>query len=115
VRGGDGPPLEDVYFLRDDMAAMAWAVEQAVQGPLDAPVDAAQLALAFDTGFPPPPPPARVPGGPAPAYALEQIPPANWIPMVPVVAPGGAPGRARPRPGWSGLAFDLVKPLGPVQ
>jgi hypothetical protein len=174
----DGPPLEDVYFLRDDMAAMAWAVEQAVQGPLDAPVDAAQLALAFDTAFPPPPPPAQVPGGPAQAYALEQIPPANWIPMVPVVAPGGAryfrrgilvrpgygdvhattrllepgqpffvadecipavgaevtrsfrrtrwtdgstvtwlahrdaPGRG---PGWSGLAFDLVKPLGPVQ
>jgi hypothetical protein len=174
----DGAPLEDVYFLRDDMAAMAWAVEAAVQGPLDAPVDAAQLALAFDAAYPQPSPPAQTPGGPAQAYTLEQIPPANWIPMVPVVAPAGAryfrrgilvrpgygdvhpaarllePGQpffvadeCIPRegaevtryfrrarwtdgstvtwlahrggpglgPGWSGLAFDLVRPLGPQQ
>jgi hypothetical protein len=174
----DGAPLEDVYFLRDDMAAMAWAVEAAVQGPLDAPVDAAQLALAFDAAYPQPSPPAQVPGGPAQYYTLEQIPPANWIPMVPVVAPAGAryfrrgilvrpgygdvhpaarllePGQpffvadeCIPRagaevtryfrrarwtdgstvswlahrgspglgPGWSGLAFDLVRPLGPPQ
>jgi hypothetical protein len=171
----DGAPLEDVYFLRDDMAAMAWAVEAAVQGPLDAPVDAAQLALAFDAAYPQPSPPAQTPGGPAQYYSLEQIPPANWIPMVPVVAPTGAryfrrgilvrpgygdvhpaarllePGQpffvadeCLPRagaeviryfrrarwtdgstvtwlahrggpglgPGWSGLAFDLVRPLG---
>ncbi|MGH3296766.1 MAG: hypothetical protein ACRDP7_33735 [Trebonia sp.] len=174
----DGAPLEDVYFLRDDMAAMAWAVEATVQGPLDAPVDAAQLAFAFDAAFPPPPPPAQTPGGPAQAYALEQIPPANWIPMVPVVSPTGAryfrrgilvrpgygdvhaaarllePGQpffvadeCIPRegaevtryfrrtrwtdgstvtwlahrdgpglgPSWSGLAFDLVRPLGSQQ
>jgi hypothetical protein len=174
----EGAPLEDVYFLRDDMAAMAWAVEATVQGPLDAPADAAQLALEFDAAYPQPSPPAQVPGGPAQYYTLEQIPPANWIPMVPVVAPTGAryfrrgilvrpgygdvhaaarllePGqpffvaderipregaevtryfrRARWTdgstvtwlahrggpglgPGWSGLAFDLVRPLGPGQ
>ena len=174
----DGAPLEDVYFLRDDMAAMAWAVEATVQGPLDAPVDAAQLALEFDAAYPQPSPPAQTQGGPAQYYSLEQIPPANWIPMVPVVAPAGAryfrrgilvrpgygdvhaaarllePGQpffvadeCIPRegaevtryfrrarwtdgstvtwlahrggpglgPGWSGLAFDLVRPLGPRQ
>lgn len=171
----EGTPLEDVYFLRDDMAAMAWAVEATVQGPLDAPVDAAQLALDFDAAYPQPSPPAQTPGGPAQYYRLEQIPPVNWIPMVPVVAPAGAryfrrgilvrpgygdvhatarllePGQpffvadeCIPRegaevkryfrrtrwtdgstvtwlahrggpglgPGWSGLAFDLVRPLG---
>jgi hypothetical protein len=174
----EGAPLEDVYFLRDDMAAMAWAVEATLQGPLDAPADAAQLALEFDAAYPQPSPPAQTPGGPAQYYALEQIPPANWIPMVPVVAPAGAryfrrgilvrpgygdvhaaarllePGqpffvadecipregaevtryfrrarwtdgstvtwlahRGEPGlgPGWSGLAFDLVRPLGPGQ
>jgi hypothetical protein len=86
----DGTPLEDVYFLRDDMAAMSWAVEHEVQGPLDAPVDATQLAFEFDAAFPQPAPPAQTPGGPAQTYTLERIPPANWIPMVPVVAPSGA-------------------------
>jgi len=172
-----GPALEDVFFLRDDMAAMSWAVEHALQGPLDAPVDAIQLAFEFDAAYPEPTPPAQTPGGPAQTYELAQIPPANWIPMVPVIAPGGAlyfrrgilvrPGygdvhaaaqllepehpffvadasipregaevtryfrrtrwtdgstitwlahRSRPGrgPGWSGLAFDLVKPLPPA-
>jgi hypothetical protein len=173
----DGTPLEDVYFLRDDMAAMSWAVEHEVQGPLDAPADAAQLAFEFDAAFPQPALPAQSPGGPAQTYALERIPPANWIPMAPVVSPSGAlyfrrgilvrPGygdvhatanllqpaqpffvadecipregaevtryfrrtrwsdgstltwlahRNRPGlgPGWSGLAFDLIKPLPPA-
>ena len=86
----EGDPLEDVYFLRDDMAAMSWAVEHELQGPLDAPVSADQLALVFDSAFPQPPLPARTPGGPAQVYTAEQIPPANWIPMVPVAAPSGA-------------------------
>jgi hypothetical protein len=86
----DGTPLEDVYFLRDDMAAISWAVEHEVQGPLDAPVDATQLAFEFDAAFPQPAPPAQTPGGPAQTYTVERIPPANWIPMVPVASPSGA-------------------------
>ncbi len=86
----DGAAVEDVYFLRDDMAAMSWAVEHALQGPMDTPVDGAELAQAFAAACPEPPQPAQVPGGPAQSYQLEQIPPANWIPMVPVVAPSGA-------------------------
>jgi hypothetical protein len=86
----EGAPLEDVYFLRDDMAAMSWAVEHSLQGPLDAPVDALQLAFEFDAAYPAPAPAGRTPGGPAQTYVLERLPPANWIPMVPVVAPAGA-------------------------
>src|ERR1700690_3733245 len=61
----DGTPLEDVYFLRDDMAAMSWAVENQLQGPLDAPVDATQLAFEFDAAYPQPTLPAPTPGRPA--------------------------------------------------
>jgi hypothetical protein len=86
----EGTPIEDVFFLRDDMAALAWAVEHQLQGPLDAPVDALQLAFDFDTAFPEPLPPPQVPGGPTQAYELETTPPVNWIPMVPVVSPTGA-------------------------
>ncbi len=173
----EGQPLEDVYFLRDDMAALCWAVEHQLQGPLDAPVDATQLAFDFDAAFAPPPLPDQVPGGAAQTYVLENPVPANWIPMVPVVSPTGAryfrrgvmvrPGygdvhaaarllqpqqplfvadesipregaevtryfrrtrwtdgstvtwlahRNRPGrgPGWSGLAFDLARPLPPA-
>jgi hypothetical protein len=86
----EGPALEDVYFLRDDMAAMSWAVEHALQGPLDAPVDALQLAFQLDAAYPVPPVPPQTPGGPAQTFTLERIPPANWIPMVPVAGPTGA-------------------------
>jgi hypothetical protein len=174
----EGPPVEDVYFLRDDMAALSWAVEHQLQGPLDAPVDALQLAFDFDAAFPQQPLPQQAPGGPTQAYVLEMPVPVNWIPMVPVVSPTGAryfrrgvmvrpgygdvhasarllepqhplfvadesipregaqvtryfrrtrwtdgstvtwlahhtrPGRGQ---GWSGLAYDLVRPLPPGQ
>lgn len=115
----EGTPMEDVYFLRDDMAAMSWAVEHELQGPLDAPVDAAQLAFEFDTAFPQPPPPVQAPGGPSQTYALEQIPPANWIPMVPVVSPSGALFFRRGilvRPGYGDVhaAAQLLEPGQPL-
>lgn len=115
----DGAALEDVYFLRDDMAAMSWAVEHALQGPMDTPVDGAQLAQAFAAAFPQPPPPHQLPGGPGQAYQLEQIPPANWIPMVPVVSPWGARYFRRGilvRPGYGDVhaTADLLQPGQPL-
>jgi hypothetical protein len=114
----DGAPLEDVYFLRDDMAAMSWAVESKLQGPLDEPVDGAQLAAEFDAAFPQPPLPTQTPGGPAQTYTLEQIPPADWIPMVPVVSPSGALYFRRGilvRPGYGDVhaAAQLLEPGHP--
>ncbi len=85
----DAPAIEEVAFLRDDMAAMAWAVENALQGDLDAPVDAYQMYLQRLAANPPPPPPTATPGAPPIYYTLEQPPPDNWIPMVPVQTPGG--------------------------
>jgi len=115
----EGTPMEDVYFLRDDMAAMSWAVEHELQGPLDAPVDAAQLAFEFDAAFPQPSPPVQAPGGPSQTYTLEQIPPANWIPMVPVVSPSGALFFRRGilvRPGYGDVhaAAQLLEPGQPL-
>ncbi len=84
-------PLEQVLFLRDEMAAMAWGVERLLQGPLDAPVDgyeAWRLRLLHD---PPPTPPQPQPGGPAVYYLLETSVPDNWIALVPVRTPAGQP------------------------
>jgi hypothetical protein len=86
----DADPVEDVLFARDNMAAMAWAVEQKLQGGLDVAVDAYECYLARlrATGQPQPATPA--PDMPTLAYTLEQPPPDNWIPLVPVLPSLGA-------------------------
>jgi hypothetical protein len=86
----DPEPVENVLFARDNMAAMAWAVEQKLQGALDVAVDAYECYLARlrATGQPQPATPA--PDMPALAYTLEQPPPDNWIPLVPVLRSLGA-------------------------
>lgn len=83
----DADALEEVLFLRDDLAAMAWAVEHQLQGDLDSPLDAYELYLQRIKADPPPPPPTAHPGGPNLYYTLETSVPDNWIPMVPVKSP----------------------------
>jgi hypothetical protein len=115
----EGEPLEDVLFLRDDMAAMAWAVEHRLQGPMDAPIDALQVAFEHDAALPEPPLPVQVPGGPEQTYVLETSVPDNWIPMVAVVAPSGARYLRRGilvRPGRGDIhaAAELLEPTHPL-
>jgi hypothetical protein len=83
----EGDPLEEVLFLRDDMAAMAWAVEHLLPSELDSATDAYALYQQRLKANPPPPPPVATPGGPGIYYTLENLPPDNWIPMVPVQTP----------------------------
>jgi hypothetical protein len=85
----DADAIEQVNFLRDDQAAMAWAVEHRLQGDLDGPVDAYEAYLARLKQQPLPPPPQAQQGGPAIYYTLETPVPDNWIPMVPVTSPQG--------------------------
>jgi hypothetical protein len=87
---GDAVELEEVLFLRDNMAAMAWAVENQLQGDLDSPIDARQAYLQRLETNPAPPPPQAVAGGPQIYYSVEQSAPDNWIPMVPVQTAAGA-------------------------
>jgi hypothetical protein len=83
----DAAALEEVLFLRDDMAAMAWAIEHQLQGDLDAPLDAYEMYLRRIKADPPPAPPTATAGGPKIYYTLETPVPDNWIPMVPVESP----------------------------
>jgi hypothetical protein len=86
----DADPLEDVIFLRDNTAAMAWGVEQKLQGALDVAVDGYEQYLVRLALDPPPPPPPHLPTDPDISYVLEQVPPDNWIPLVPIQTPAGA-------------------------
>ena len=81
----DAAAIEEVLFLRDDQAAMAWAVEHQLQGDLDSPIDAYETYLQRLPA--PPSPPTAQAGGPQIYYTLEIPPPDNWIPMVPVQSP----------------------------
>jgi hypothetical protein len=78
----EGRPLEEVLFLRDETAAMGWAVERLVQGP---------SGDARDRSDEPRPAPItpRADAGAELDYLLETQVPDNWIPLVPIsVSPG---------------------------
>jgi len=75
-RSLDGAPLEDVLFMRDEMANLAWAIERSVEGPVETAV---QQASAIPTPTTPPP----APGAP-PRYTLSTVTPPNWVPLMPV-------------------------------
>jgi len=73
----DGPAIEDVLFLRDEMANLCWAVERSVQGPSGFARDRArEREPPFDLG----------PGPVVTAqldYRLQTGVPARWIPYLP--------------------------------
>jgi hypothetical protein len=85
----EADPLEEVLFLRDDMAAMAWAIEHQLQGDLDTSVDGHEAYLRWRQLNPEPPPTQAAPGSPQIFYTAQISPPNNWIPLVPVKAPNG--------------------------
>jgi hypothetical protein len=91
-------PIEEVRFLRDPMAAIAWAIERVVEGPAGRPLDrfeAWQRRLQQEraAGSPPPAPDAATA---ILAYRLATRVPDYWIPFVPVVdGPAGVPGALR--------------------
>ncbi|HVF15339.1 MAG TPA: hypothetical protein VNA21_00455, partial [Steroidobacteraceae bacterium] len=76
------PPVEDVLFMRDEMANIAWAIERTIQSPLELPLARTDTApkqdSAGDTGAPP----ANV--DTMPRYQLSTTVPHNWIPLLPV-------------------------------
>lgn len=78
----EGPPVEEVLFVRDEMANLAWAVERTVQSATGRARQRADERPDLT-----PPGPSDVPG--ALAYQLLSTVPYHWIPLVPVpLAPG---------------------------
>lgn len=69
-----GPVVEEVLLARDEQANLGWAIEQAIESPL-------QTGLPLSSTRPPDPPGDP---DPAPDYHLAQGPPPHWIPLIPV-------------------------------
>jgi hypothetical protein len=45
LRGLEGRPVEEVRFLRDEMANLAWAVERVIESPVDRPLNRFEASL----------------------------------------------------------------------
>jgi hypothetical protein len=95
-------PIEDVQFLRDEMANMVWAVEHRLASKLGEPFDPEVRTVA---------PQSPAPTEPGARYRLGDTVPANWVPFIPAHVPGSERAirlqRAR-------LPGQLAAPLGEV-
>jgi hypothetical protein len=69
--------LEELLFMRDEMASMAWAIERSVEGPMERPFAYAAAASLPEDG-------AAPAAGAPPHYLLSSTVPSNWIPLLPV-------------------------------
>jgi hypothetical protein len=83
----EGAPVEDVRFIRDEMANLAWAVERVVESPTGRPVDRYEAYQDELRRNPPASAPAQTT---APlSYRIQTRVPPHWIPLFPVsIAPG---------------------------
>jgi hypothetical protein len=73
----DGPPIEEVLFLRDEIANLVWAVERSVQGPSGAARDRSAERQALGPQRARPVEHAQL------DYLLQTSLPARWIPYLP--------------------------------
>jgi hypothetical protein len=78
----ESDPLEQVLFMRDEMAAMGWGIEQIVEGALDRGVSGyeAWLQSLAQSAAPGPTPSDAA----AISYLVGTSVPGNWLPLVPV-------------------------------
>lgn len=72
----DGAPLEDVLFMRDEMANMGWGIERSIESAIETPLKLASDAAQANSA----PPPSTA----LPRYRLSTTVPDNWIPLLPV-------------------------------
>jgi hypothetical protein len=80
MRTVEGKPLEEVLFLRDEMANLAWGVEEIVEGASGRAVDRRQVYAERE----PTPPPPRSARKDAVMWRLAAEVPDYWIPLIPV-------------------------------
>jgi hypothetical protein len=81
----DSAPLEEVLFMRDEMANLAWAIERTVESPIEQPAQRYEAPDATPTATEQPDSEATDSNGtPLPRYLLSTTVPPNWIPLLPV-------------------------------
>jgi hypothetical protein len=73
----EGKPVEEVLFLRDEMANMAWGVERLIENALEQPLNRYEASNASSSQ-------PTVPANGTPVYRLASQVPDYWTPLLPV-------------------------------
>jgi hypothetical protein len=98
-----GTPLEEVMFLRDEMANMAWAVERMVENPLGRPRNRSEAFFRSRQQQVPRPRAATGDAAALPLYRLRTDVPEHWIPLLPIRLSPASPSIRLERCGtWQG-------------
>jgi len=72
----EGPVLEEVMLVRDELANLAWAIERRLESPLETAIETARDIVDLAG-------PERAPAD-RPTYRLASPVPPHWIPLLPV-------------------------------
>ena len=78
ARSIDGKPLEEVLFLRDEMANMAWGVERLIENSLEQSLNRYESAARATASQ------SLVPADGVPVYRLASKVSEYWTPLLPV-------------------------------
>ncbi len=84
VKSLESRPIEEVLFLRDEMANMAWGIERVIESAAEYPLNRSDQA-----GEPAPPPTSKKTSADELIYRLSTDVPDNWVPLVPVKREAG--------------------------
>lgn len=83
----DSAAVEDVLFMRDEMANLAWAIERRVENPLGQAAPQANDRASSVAALRPVGGLATSRSSGLPRYLLASTVPDNWIPLLPVQVP----------------------------
>jgi hypothetical protein len=81
----EGPVLEEVRFLRDEMANMVWGIEETLENGIGQPLPGLERYHATKPENPAPPGPLPAQPQPPLKYQIQTEVPENWIPFLPVL------------------------------
>lgn len=89
----EGPPLEHVLMVRDEMANLVWGIEKRVQGSSGEPIDRKfeSTRLSTTQTLRPAADGPAVASGALLQYRLQTPVAANWVPFLPVRKEGATP------------------------
>lgn len=100
-----GKSIEEVLFMRDEMANMVWAVERTIESALGRPFN--QSEVYFRSRKEKTPPSAGLEATLTRLYKLASEVPSHWVPMLPVPINGNYLGLTTGRPPQGRIMTEL--------
>jgi hypothetical protein len=107
-----GAAVEEVRFLHDEMANLAWAVERLTENALGQPWPGHERSQAIDAARTAGPAPDAPPAAAGLRYQIQTPVPDNWVPLVPVTVDPTRGDVALERGTIHGQWGQLVQPKG---